>query len=349
MQAVRTIVTSLIVAALAALLPACRSCSETDPRRATGDAGVETRRLETVRIESAPAFFPTAVDLPAPRVRSFELLAAGKAPRKPLRYAATAGEQALSVTVRVETRELTGEAFTPWATLPELRYGLALGRDPAREALAVRGLEMTVGAPPVAAPEVAAHAMRVTGELSQRYREQVQGRRASLAIDARGRMEKLEPADGAPAAGKHTRQEMLQILAESVVPLPEEPVGPGARWRVTMLMRRGAGMVTQVAEYELLAIEKDGTWRVRAAIAQDGEHQAISPPELPPGVTAELLALLWRAEGELAVSPRAFTPRSGRLEIEYRVHSRLHGGGAPVDLLLHTRGAIELATAAAAP
>jgi hypothetical protein len=350
--AVRTMICcSLVLAALAALLPGCQSCSDKRSQPAAGDgqSEIETRRLGTVKLESGPSA-GTALDLPAPRVRSFELLSTGKAPRQPLRYGAEAGENALTVTVRVDTRELAGEEWTPWGTLPELRYGLALRREAAGGALEIRGLDMSVGQPAAAAPDVAAYVARATEELSQRYREQVQGRRAGATIDPRGRIEVLEPVAGQPAPGAHTRQEMLQILAESVVPLPEEPVGVGARWQVTMLMRRGAGMVNQTATYELVAVDpRAPSWRIRTSITQDGEHQAIVAPELPQGVSAELLALLWHAEGEVEVSPQSLTPRSGQLAIEYRVHSRLDTGGLPMDLLLESKGAIELATAVAAP
>jgi hypothetical protein len=357
MPAVRTIITrSLLVAALAALLPACQSCSDKRSQPAAGDdgSGIETRRLETVKLQGGPG---TSLDLPAPRVRSFELLDAGKEPRQALRYGAEAGENALTVTVRVDSREVVGEDWTPWGTLPELRYGLALRRAAAGNALEIRGLDLAVGQPAAAEPDVAAYVTRATEELSRRYRDQVQGRRARATIDARGRIEVLEPVIvGEPAPGAHTRQEMLQILAESVVPLPEEPVGVGARWQVTMLMRRGVGMVNQTGTYELVAVDQASgqasgapSWRIRAMIEQDGEHQTVMAPELPSGVSAELVALLWRAEGELEVSPGSLTPRSGKLTVEYGVHSRLETGGPPVDLLLESKGAIELATVAAAP
>lgn len=337
------------MAALAALLPACQSCS--DKRPATGDTGngpdIETRKLDAVRLQSGSPVRATTVDLPAPRVRSFELLAPGKAPRQALRYGAEAGERQLTVAVRVDTREYTGKEWTPWGTLPEIRYGLALGREAGQTALAVRGLDVEIGQPAAAAPDVAAYVTRVTEEMAQRYRGQVQGRRAGATIDARGRIELVEPVAGSePAPGAHTRREMLQILAESVVPLPEEPVGVGARWQVTMLLGRGAAMVNQVATYELLGIEKSGAWRIRATLAQDGEHQMVTAPELPAGVTAELVALVWRAEGELQVSPSALTPLAGKLAVEYRVHSRLHSGQGRQELLLDSKGEIELTTRA---
>jgi hypothetical protein len=342
---------SLAVAALAALLlPACQSCSDKRPAAddTAGDpADIETRKLETVRLKSAPRGSATAVDLPAPRVRSFELLAPGKAPRQVLRYGTETGERLLTVAVRVDTHEYADEKWTPWATLPEMRYGLALGREAGQPALTVRGLDVEIAQPAAAAPDVAAYVTRVTEEMTQRYRSQVQGRRASATIDARGRIELVESTAGSePAPGPHTRREMLQILAESVVPLPEEPVGVGARWQVTMLLGRGAAVVNQVATYELLGIEKSGTWRIRATLAQDGEHQMVTAPELPAGVTAELVALVWRAEGELQVSPSALTPLAGKLAVEYRVHSRLDGGKRRQEFLLDSKGEIELSTRA---
>jgi hypothetical protein len=345
---------SLALAALAALLlPACQSCSDKRPATGdtagTGDQGsdIETRKLETVRLKNPPRGSATAVDLPAPRVRSFELLAPGKAPRQALRYGAEAGERLLTVAVRVDTHEYADEKWTPWGTLPEIRYGLALGREAGQPALTVRGLDVEIGQPAAAAPDVAAYVTRVTEEMTQRYRSQVQGHRASATIDARGLIALVEPTAGSePAPGPHTRREMLQILAESVVPLPEEPVGVGARWQVTMLLGRGAAMVNQVATYELLGVEKSGTWRIRATLAQDGEHQMVTAPELPAGVTAELVALVWRAEGELQVSPSALTPLAGKLAVEYRVHSRLDGGRRRQEFLLDSKGEIELTTRA---
>jgi hypothetical protein len=338
---------SLALAVLAALLPACQSCS--DKRPATNDGKpapeIETRKLDAVRLQAEAQVRATTVDLPAPRVRSFELLAPGKAPRQALRYGAEAGERQLTVAVRVDTREYTGQTWTPWGTVPEIRYGLSLAREAGQAALAVRGLDLTIGQPAAAAPDIAAYVTRVAEEMAQRYRGQVQGRRASATIDARGRIELVELTAGSePAPGAHTRREMLQILAESVVPLPEEPVGVGARWQVTMLLGRGAAMVNQVATYELLGIEKSGAWRIRATLAQDGEQQLVTAPELPAGVTAELVALVWRAEGELEVSPSALTPLAGKLVIEYRVHSRLHSGQGQQEFLLDSKGEIELAT-----
>jgi hypothetical protein len=358
--AVRTpIFSTLAAAALAALLPACQSCS--DKRLATGDttgssgpgtapgngSDIETHTLDTVQLPSGPQVHAATIDLPAPRVHSFELLAPGKAPRQALRYGADAGERLLTVAVRVDTREYTGKSWTPWGTLPEIRYGLALSREAGQPPLSVRGLDVEIGQPAAAEPDVAAYVTRVADEMAERYRSQVQGRRASATIDARGRIELVEPTAGTdPAPGAHTRREVLQILAESVVPLPEEPVGVGARWRVTMLLGRGAAMVNQVATYELVAIEKSGAWRIRATLAQDGENQMVTDPALPQGVTAELVALVWRAEGELQVSPTALTPLAGKLAVEYRVHSRLHTSQGQQEFLLDSKGETELTTRA---
>lgn len=333
------------------MLPACQSCS--DKRPGTGNAAgtrdggddIETRKLDTVRLDGMPRGPATTMDLPAPRVRSFEILTPGKEPRQALRYGAEAGERLLTVAVRVDTHEYANDQWTPWGTLPEIRYGLALGREAGQPALTVRGLDVEIGQPAAAAPDVAAYVTRVTEEMAERYRSQLQGRRASVTIDARGRIEVLEPTAGSePAPAAHTRREMLQILAESVVPLPEEPVGVGARWQVTMLLGRGAAMVNQVATYELLAVEKNGTWRIRATLAQDGEQQVVTDPALPAGVTAELVALVWRAEGELQVSPASLTPLAGKLAVEYRVHSRVGSEQRQEQFLLDSKGEIELTT-----
>lgn len=330
----------------ATLVAGCQGCSDRRARPAAQDAAAGTRGPGTAGRD--PGELPSAsLDLPAPRLRSLELLDAGQEPRQALRYAAGAGG-VFTITLRVQSREQTGDRQSPWGKLPEIRYGLALERAGAQAPLAVRGLPIEVGAIEADDPAVRAYVTAAAGQLAQRHRDQLAGRRATATIDDRGLIRALVPVAGAaPAPGPHTRQEMLQILAESVVPLPGAAVGAGARWRATMLMRRGAGMVNQVATYELQAVEQGDAgpvWRIHAALAQDGEHQVVSAPGLPPGVSAELLALVWRAEGDLVVSPAAFTPVSGTLAVEYRVHSRLDDGRGKLESYLETKGEVALAT-----
>lgn len=350
--AVRTLISCSIATALiaGALVTGCQGCSDPRERPAGGDT-VEFQRLDTVHLDPGGSRLrTTSLDLPAPRLRSLELLDPGQEPRQALRYDAGAGG-VLTVTLRVKSREHIDNEWSPWGPLPEIRYGLALERGSGAEPLAVRGIPVQIGAGGANGaddPEVRAYVTEAAEQLALRYREQLEGRRATGSIDARGLIQELAPvAETTPAPGAHTQAEMLQILAESIVPVPEQAVGPGARWRATMLMRRGAGMVNQVGTYELRAIEQGDAgpaWRIHASLAQDGEHQVVSAPGLPQGMTAELLALVWRAEGELVVSPASLTPRSGTLAVEYRVHSRLDDGRSRVDSYLESQGEVDLAT-----
>lgn len=202
-------------------------------------------------------------------------------------------------------------------------------------------------APAADAAAIAGYVEGVVAELRERHRAQIEGRMGTAAVDERGRILGLE-LDETAKPGTDTRAEMLQRLAESVVPLPEEEVGVGARWQAQIYLRRGAGLVTQNAVFELLAVDGD-TWRVRAEISQDGERQIVSGPQLPPSWRVELLALVWRASGELTVSPRALTPIAGELAVEYRVHSRLEQGPRAFDAYLENRGTVTLQTTPPTP
>ncbi len=226
-------------------------------------------------------------------------------------------------------------------------------RDSASAAarLRARGLpfRLVATAPPAGPGQALAEA------LEQRYQRELADRQAELVLDDRGRLVDftlvVEPGaddgdgggDGVAAAD--VRAAMQQLVVETVVPLPEEPVGVGARWRVSMILQRGGALVEQHADYELLAVEAGGRrLKLRADIRQDGQAQRMSAAGLPPGATLELVALMWRARGELTVDLNAPTPAVGTLSFEYRLHRRLVRGPKAHDSMRESTGTINLRT-----
>ncbi|WP_428264343.1 hypothetical protein [Haliangium sp.] len=360
---------TLLIATLCALVcaglgPGC----DCRGRRAGEDAGAaELVRTERVEVPAATSVPPLQLD--QPRVGPVRLLAAGAAPRRVFRYRPGTGTQHLYIEADLEGREHPGRdaGWSPRVRLPALTYGLALTPGSAGEPMSVRGLDFEVGPDragtgpaatepgrDAAGPDApTAVAGRMAAAMQARYAAQVQGRRASAVIAERGLLERLvaDPA-AAPAPGPDTHIEMQQILVQSLVPLPEQPIGVGARWHVSMLVQRGAAVVEHNGVYELIAIEGSAEaapaelrLRVRAELSQDGEPQRASAQGLPAGVRAELVALTWRAHGELVLSPAAFTPSAGELAVDYLVHSRLIQGARQREVLLESTGTVRLRTA----
>ncbi len=348
------------IAAAALSLAACSSSDkeknnteESGDRPATtsnGQAGDE-RRLNTVYIApKAPvATEPSKRLPPLPHIESVRVLVPGAKPRKPLRYQHDKQTRLFTLTLRSVIREWHGKDWTPKQELPDIHYRLTLepstdssaGSSSAGEVtksspnldVVLTGLPISVHPRPSKAGEKPAQQEAETAspeamqslvdDVVSRFRTQLEGRAIKTQLDARGQPIALKPATGAGQSwGPHTREAAAQFLLESMVIVPEEPAGLGARWQVNSIFRRGSATVSQRAEYELLSVSAS-SWTVSVRIRQDGEHQLTDAPGLPATTQAELIALLWRAEGELQISPTTPLPVQGKLAVEYRLHSRI--------------------------
>lgn len=330
----------------------CAGCGNRDDRPRHNAAGTEpTAQAVPFKSTVLPAerkhtVFQTPP--PLPQQKEPVLDHAGQAPRKVLRYQPDDKARELVITARIQSRELAGGEWTARTPLPEIRYGLGIQRqamDRDMFTLDLRGLKAEVAASTQPDAGLRARANLLAAEFLARYRKLVERRRASLRLSDRGFLGELVLAPDAAesAEAPEIGQELQQLLLEAMVPLPGEAIGKGARWQATTIMRRGAGVVTQRAEYELLSMDKDRV-RIKATLTQLGERQLLSMPDLPPSAMAELIALFWRAGGELDISLSSATPLAATLNVEMRAHSRLSSAGGEVDHYVESSGAVILTT-----
>lgn len=286
---------------------------------------------------------------PLPRLEPVELLEPGAKPRQSLRYRLDDKPHEYTIRATLKTRTLTRGKWNETMVLPEVMIGLATrrsGQDNALWVLDVRGLEAHIANPANAAGDAAPDPARAAlDNLLTRYRSYLERRRAQLPLTDRGRPGKpaLTPDARRSPDARHIQAEMTQLLVESIVPLPEEPVGKGARWRAVTILYRGRSVVKQKAEYKLLSAPK-GRMRLDARITQIGEQQLLEAPELPRGQTAELVALFWQLAGEIALDPTLPTPVAGTMTSELRVHGRIIGHQGTQDYSFETTGQVVLET-----
>jgi hypothetical protein len=256
-----------------------------------------------------------------PKLDSAKLLEPGKGKRTAYRYAMTGeSKRVFTVATTVKTRELAGGAWTERIEVPEVSFGLEL-THPAKSAdkglrVFARALEPTIadGSPT---------GKTAATQLIARYRALVEGRRATIENGGRGLPGKVTVTGLTPDDdGARPAQELNTMLAQSVVPFPEEPIGVGAKWKVVIMLRRGEAVVKQTAVYELKKVE--GTQlTIDQHIKQVGENQYLFSPDLPKGVTSELIAFFWETRGTVTVDPSVLTPVAGSITVELRVHGKL--------------------------
>jgi hypothetical protein len=261
------------------------------------------------------AFDEPKIDLP--KQESFKLLDAGKGARAVLRYALAEGTTRFIAQATLSSRHLDRGAFTDPIALPMLRDGFAItvAGDRAGK-LALLPLAGEAAAP---SPDADAYLTP--------WRTLLQNRRITVAFDARGGFSAITFNDDPTTArsGK-ARDELVQRLLSLIVPLPVEPVGSGASWRVVTILRQGPAYAKQTATYTLTS-RSPGSWKLHARLQRVGEEQRITDPALPAGTTADLLAMFRELEGDVEVEPTQPLIIGGSLAIESRLHVKLQAPG----------------------
>jgi len=125
---------------------------------------------------------------------------------------------------------------------------------------------------------------------------------------------------------RHFLANLKQALQQLSVPFPGEPIGPGARWKVSLPVEISGLELTQAGTYELQRIEGD---RLSVAITANllAEPQLFQFPNMPAGSRCELIELNGRASGTLTVDPLHPFPVLGRLEYGFDMRLRVQSEG----------------------
>lgn len=225
---------------------------------------------------------------------------AGAEPRATLRYGAL-DELRTRATVRAEIAVKTARAAK--RSRVSVETGLAISRvggDGDRVRLDIVGLRPGGDDHPAVA----------------RYRELVAGVAASATIDKRGLIQRITGS-----ATLEQKRELAAHIARSLIALPDEPVGLGARWRVKYALGRGGIYVAQTTTYELVARDGDRI-DVKVAVVESAEPQPILRGSQ---MVANLLGFKSSARGVAAASLDRLVIDRGRLEIATTFHARANG------------------------
>ena len=270
-----------------------------------------------------------AVDLP--RQLSFRLLDAGKGETAPLRYEVAQAEVTTRIAMTLTSRHMDGSTWSPSQTLPEIRTAFATA---AIDATHVRARPLPGSVEGTASPEALAY---LAGW------KQSEDRRLTFALDARGQLGAIAFGDDPKTArSREAVDDLTQRLLSLVVPVPEEPIGIGASWRVVTVLTQRPVVVKQTATYTLLQ-RTTKAWTVKAELQRIGEEQTIiDPAAISTDTKVDLVALVRRYQGTLEIAPARALP-TGSLEIESSMHLRLQPRTGPVgEQILEDKGTVVL-------
>ncbi|HUJ60110.1 MAG TPA: hypothetical protein VLX92_16505 [Kofleriaceae bacterium] len=305
-------------------LVACSSRSDRKP--VAKDAAIADAPRREVGLEVMHYEQPK---LPVPRQIAFELLDPGKGPRSELRYVRAPGTTTYASQTRLETRQLANSVWGPTQKLPALDDGFAITVEAPGTPLLLRPLPGTAAAKSDLADQYLAawHAF--------------EGRRLTVAIDDRGQLGAIVFADD-PTNARSADQtdEIAQRLLATLVPLPAEPVAIGAKWRVATVLRQRPVIAKQTATYTLTGKTATG-WTIAVEIRRIAEPQVIVDPAVPKGASAQLVAMLRRIDGTVAVDPHDVLP-TGTLTATTTMHLRIRLGAQMTEQILDDTASIAL-------
>lgn len=204
---------------------------------------------------------PTApADAPTSGKGGLELISAGVEPLYPLQYQATKGAQeALAMTMAMTMSMPPNPAII----FPEM----VVEADAVATSVAADGamtLELTLTDADVRdVPGSQLSADQVRAQMGD-----VVGMKTTMIVDAHGRM-----SDVQGAAIQQMQQTQLGF-DQLVVPLPEVPVGKGAKWKISQPVVQGALKLKQIVTYEILAVTAT-TAKIRARGRMSAPRQKI--------------------------------------------------------------------------
>ena len=255
---------------------------------------------------STPA--PGAAAMPG--AVQIKVLQPGAEPRSVLRLHVQPGDkQSVTMTLKMGMEMKMGEMQTPMK-LPAMNMNM----DVAVESVSADGEityrvtlgDTTIADEPGAPPQMAAALKTALNG--------TKGTSWSFKLTARGVCQRADmslPAGANPQLGQAIEQ-MKQSLTTMAVPLPEEPLGPGARWEARTQTKSQGITVDQTATYELVSAEGD-VLKIKSNATQHAANQKIESPSMP-GVKADLTKMNGSGSGEIMLNLAHVVPQKATMD-----------------------------------
>ena len=132
-----------------------------------------------------------------------------------------------------------------------------------------------------------------------------EGRMSDRAIGKS--MEMKSSGDSNPMLAQ-TMEQMKDSAGNAATPLPEEAVGPGAKWEHRQKIKSQGMTVDQVTTVELVSVDGDKL-ELKSTVTQNAANQKIENPSMP-GMKMDLVKLVTTGKGKSSVDLGHLLPQS---------------------------------------
>lgn len=267
-----------------------------------------------------------------------KLLEPGAEPRKVLRFHPKPGDkQSMLMTMKMGMGIKIGDAENPPMKLPVMKMGMDVTiKDVATNGDISYDIVMS-DAGIVDDPEVIAQ----VAEAMKNALGSMKGVGGKGVLSSRGvnKGTDIKAPEGADPQVNQFVDQMKETMSRVASPLPEEPVGAGAKWEVKMPVKSQGMAFTQTATFELASLDGDRA-AAKTTVTQTASNQKIANPMMP-GSKVDLNKMTGNGTGEVTLDFAQILPPEASVEYHQNMTMSMTAGGQKqaivmkLDLNLH--------------
>ncbi len=266
------------------------------------------------------------------------LLSAGAEPRRALKYKFEKGLERQVVlstrtksTIRMGTRTL-GDAAVPQLALTARIIVAEVKPTGTARLLMVSGRPSITNKSELPAAYVA--------QLDQAL-QTLGGIRGETVVDDHGHVvrSKLNTTQFKSAALRQTIESLQGPLSRMAAPFPQEPVGLGAKWEVTAMVKEQGMQMKQTVTHELVELDGD-RGRLRVSVKQTAPSSSLHVPGLPATAKTELVGMTSSGRGDTRFDLRSPVPK-GQVRTQATVKMKSKVGDKTERLTIEMNGLVK--------
>jgi hypothetical protein len=135
----------------------------------------------------------------------------------------------------------------------------------------------------------------------------------------------LKIPDDADPQMRQAIDQMKESFSRISAPLPEEPVGLGAKWSVKMPLKSQGITINQTTTYELVSLENERL-ATKITIVQTAAGQKIENPAMP-GLKLDLTQMTGAGTGDTTLNLGQLMPLAGTVDMHSELSMNMDTGG----------------------
>lgn len=262
-----------------------------------------------------------------------KLLEAGASPKKPIRLQPKKGEtQTSTMTTKMEQSMVINGMKLPAPGAPPMQFTIEVNvKEVAKNEInfeykyiKAELLDDEKNPSPVAA-------------LIKQQIEPLVGTSGSCTFTDRGFAVKHELTlpEGVSGPMRATLDGLKDSMNRLGSPLPEEPIGIGAKWSVEQNVAANGVKLAQTTIHTLKSID-GSSYTIDVAITQNAKPQKMQPPGLPPGTSVELEALDSTGKGTMVLNVANVFPKSD-IGIDSKLKMKIDAAGQTQKMDMETK------------